>query len=132
MANIENPNKAAGSQPEMRAAQKPTEEPQESEYPPLLEYLQSKEGHELASRIVSIIEDVKKATIERSAEQQKLNAEFQHTTVRIWLLVQAGVFIVTIGVAAFLVWHDKLNPTIAAFMGTLVGYFLARPSRPLT
>ena len=31
-------------------------------YPPLLEYLHSKKGHELAGRIIAILEDVKKAT----------------------------------------------------------------------
>jgi hypothetical protein len=38
-------------------------------YPLLLDYLQSKEGHELASRIVAILEDVKKATIESATER---------------------------------------------------------------
>jgi len=33
------------------------------------EYLRSDKGHELATRIVSLFEEIKKATLDRSAEQ---------------------------------------------------------------
>ena len=52
---------------------------EETPYPPLLEYLQSKEGHELASRVVAILEDVKKATIESATETHKRNAGISKT-----------------------------------------------------
>jgi hypothetical protein len=77
----------------------------EPPYPPLLDYLQSKEGHELASRIVAILEDVKKATIESATETHKRNMGPQ----RLWLVLQSGVFAVTILIAALLAWHVKVG-----------------------
>jgi hypothetical protein len=104
-------------------------EPEEAPYPPFLEYLQSKEGHELASRIFSIIEDIKKATIESSAESHKRDSEYNHKIQRLWLCLQSAVFGTTIVAAALLAWHGKLDATVAALMGTLFGYFLGRPLR---
>jgi len=105
------------------------EEFEEAPYPPFLDYLQSKEGHELASRILSIIEDIKKATIESSAELHKRDSEYNHKIQRLWLCLQSAVFGTTIVVAALLAWHGKLDATVAALMGTLFGYFLGRPLR---
>lgn len=110
-------------------AQSAKAEEEGEEYPPLLDYLQSKEGHELASRIVGILEDVKKATIESTTERHKRDSEHTHKIQRIWLSLQAGVFALTIAVAALLAWHGKLDATVAALMGTLFGYFLGRPLR---
>ena len=98
---------------------------EETPYPPLLEYLQSKEGHELAGRVVAILEDVKKATIESATETHKRNAGIQ----RLWLCLQSGVFALTILIAAVLAWHGKLDSTVSVLMGTLFGYFLGRPMR---
>jgi len=104
-------------------------ETEEAPYPPLLEYLQSKEGHELASRIVAILEDVKKATIESATETHKRDSEFQHRIQKLWLCIQSGVFALTILIAAVLAWHGKLDSTVSVLMGTLFGYFLGRPMR---
>jgi len=98
-------------------------------YPPFLDFLESKEGHELPSRILSIIEDIKKATIESSAELHKRDSEYNHRIQRLWLCLQSAVFGTTIVVAALLAWHGKLDATVAALMGTLFGYFLGRPLR---
>ncbi len=96
----------------------------ESEYPPLLDYLQTKEGHELASRLVSLFEGIQKATIEAGAEQKKKEVEFQHSTVRLWMKLQAGAITVIIIAAGVLAWHGKLDATVATLMATLFGYFL--------
>lgn len=116
--------KAADIEPH-DAGQEEAEEP----YPPLLEYLQSKEGHELASRIVAILEDVKKATIEAASETHRRDSEYQHRIHKLWLCLQSGVFVLTIGVAALLAWHGKLDSTVSVLMGTLFGYFLGRPMK---
>lgn len=104
-------------------------EREDEEYPPLLDYLQSKEGHELASRIVAILEGIKKDTIESTSERHKRDSEHAHQIQRLWLCLQVGVFALTISVAALLAWHGKLDATVAALMGTLFGYFLGRPLR---
>ena len=119
MTNEEDEGKAQGAKAEEEG----------EEYPPLLDYLQSKEGHELASRIVAILEGIKKDTIESTSEQHKRDSEHAHKIQRLWLSLQAGVFTLTIIVAAVLAWQGKLDATVAALMGTLFGYFLGRPLR---
>ncbi len=121
--------KSSQSQDERTDQSEALEKPLEVTYPPLLEYLQSKEGHELASRIVSLLEAIQKATIETSAEQRKREVEFHHSTVRLWLKLQSGVIAIIIVSAVALAWHGKLDATVAALMGTLFGYFLGRPLR---
>jgi hypothetical protein len=116
------------------AASKETEQkpsPQASEeveYPPLFDYLQTKEGHELASRIVALIEALQKATTEAGADQKKREIEFQHSTMRIWMYLQAAAITAIIITAAALAWHGKLDATVATLMATLFGYFLGRPN----
>jgi len=100
-----------------------------STYPPLFDYLQTKEGHELASRIVSLIEALQKATTEAGAEQKKREVEFQHSTMRLWMVLQAAAITVILIAAALLAWHGKLDATVATLMATLFGYFLGRPIR---
>ena len=100
-----------------------------SEYPAFLEYLETKEGHELASRIVSIFEGIQKATIEAGVEQKKREVEFQHSTMRLWMKIQAGAITALLVTAGVLAWHGKLDATVATLMATLFGYFLGRPIR---
>ncbi len=129
MAQDENPTGRVQDPEKTSEVSESQEEFEEAPYPPFLDYLQSKEGHELASRILSIIEDIKKATIESSAELHKRDSEYNHKIQRLWLCLQCAVFGTTIVVAALLAWHGKLDATVAALMGTLFGYFLGRPLR---
>ena len=101
----------------------------EENYPPFLDYLQTKQGHELASRVVSLIEALQKATTEAGAEQKKREIEFQHNTTRLWMKLQAGAIVAIIISAVALAWHGKLDATVATLMATLFGYFLGRPLR---
>lgn len=129
MTKEENPEGRERNPEKTPEASESQQEFEEVPYPPLLDYLQTKEGHELASRILSIIEDIKKATIESSAELHKRDSEYNHKIQRLWLCLQSVVFGTTIVVAALLAWHGKLDATVAALMGTLFGYFLGRPLR---
>lgn len=114
--------------PEATAGESETQGGYEGEpYPPFLEYLQSEQGHQLASRLLALVEDIKKATIESVTERHKRDSEFHHRIYKLWLCLQAAVFSVTVVVAAVLAWHGKFDATVAALMGTLFGYFLGRP-----
>jgi hypothetical protein len=84
-------------------------------YPPFLEYLQSPQGHELASRIVGIVEDVKKATIDKN---------FSHARFNRW--VEAGVIAIVVAAVVGLSIIDKLNPTVGVLLGSVVGYFFGK------
>jgi hypothetical protein len=109
--------------------QKPVPAEEVVEYPPFLDYLSTKEGHELASRVVALFEGIQKATIEAGADQKKREVEFQHNTTRLWMKLQAGAITAIIVAAVMLAWHGKLDATVATLMATLFGYFLGRPIR---
>lgn len=92
-----------------------SEEDQEVDFSPFLDYLQSPQGHEIASRVVGIIEDVKKATIDKNYSHAKFNR---------W--VEAWVIFVVVGAVVGLSIVDKLNPTVGVLLGSVVGYFFGR------
>jgi len=95
----------------------------------LFDFLQSNQGHELASRVVSVIEALQRATTEAGAEQKKREIEFQHKTTALTMWLQAGAVVIIILSAVALAWHGKLDATVATLMATLFGYFLGRPAR---
>ena len=92
-----------------------SEEDQEVGFSPFIDYLQSPQGHEIASRVVGIIEDVKKATIDKNYSHAKFNR---------WM--EAGVIVVVVGAVVGLSVVDKLNPTVGVLLGSVVGYFFGR------
>jgi hypothetical protein len=98
-------------------------------YPPLLAFLQSPEGNQLGSRLLSLVEALQKSTTEAGAEAKKREIEFQHNTMRLWMKLQATAITIIITVAGVLAWHGKLDATFATLLATLFGYFLGRPAR---
>jgi hypothetical protein len=101
----------------------------DSSYPPLFQFLQSPQGHELGGRILALVEGLQRATTEAGAEAKKRDVEFQHNTMRLWMKLQAGAITAIITVAGVLAWHGKLDATFATLLATLFGYFLGRPVR---
>jgi hypothetical protein len=101
----------------------------DAQYPAFFEFLETKEGHELASRVIALFEGIQKATIEAGVEQKKREVEFHHSTMRLWLKIQAGAISVLFITAGVLAWHGNLDATVATLMATLFGYFLGRPLR---
>ncbi len=91
------------------------QEDEDIDISPMLDYLKSPQGHEIASRVVGIIEDVKKATIDKN---------FSHAKFNRW--VEAGVIVVVIGAVVSLSIVDKLNPTVGVLLGSVVGYFFGK------
>lgn len=96
-------------------------------------YLQSDKGHEIATQVINLIQDVKKSTLDRNAEQSKLeaeqaklNAELIHKFRRNLLTSQSIVFTVVISATVILTYIGKFDPSIAVLFGTLVGYFFGR------
>ncbi len=87
----------------------------EADIQPVLNYLQSPQGHEIASRVLSIIEDVKKATLEKTTS---------HAAFEKWL--QAGVIVVVIVATSLLSYFGKFETSVGVLFGTLVGYIFGR------
>lgn len=90
-------------------------EDQDVDIAPFVDYLKSPQGHEIASRVVGIVEDVKKATIDKN---------YSHAIFNRWL--EAGVIVVVVGAVVGLSVVDKLNPTVGVLLGSVVGYFFGR------
>lgn len=110
-------------------ARKKIEEPEEEldeEYSdsallPVLEYLHSKRGHEVVTRILDIVEDLKKATLDKNTKS--FITQFKWLTI-IQVVIVAGAM----GAATYLTVQDKFTTTISLFLGTVMGYFFGKKS----
>ncbi|MBC8401304.1 MAG: hypothetical protein H8E14_07435 [Candidatus Marinimicrobia bacterium] len=93
----------------------PYEDEEEIDLSPFFEYLQSEKGHDLASRIVRIIEDLKKHGITKSTEQWKYGKLYQGLMITVVLC--AVVYLTVIG---------KFDSTVGVIFGTIIGYLFGK------
>ena len=93
----------------------PNDEEDDINLSPFFEYLKTENGHQIASKILTIIDDVKKATL-------------SHTTGSIKLFAWHKIIIVALVVVAATILSilDKFNPTIGVLFGTLIGYVFGK------
>ena len=91
------------------------ESEEEFDISPFLYYLESKNGHELASRVLAIFEDIKKATLDNASSHAKFEK---------WL--QAVIVVVVVGAASTLTYFGKFDSTLGVLFGTLVGYLFGK------
>lgn len=96
-------------------AESQTEADESIDFNPFLDYLQTDKGHELASRTIGIVEDIKKATLEKSSDHAKFEK---------WM--QFGVIIVVVVAASLLSYFGKFETSIGVLFGTLVGYIFGK------
>lgn len=90
---------------------------EEGDWSPFFDYLQTPQGHEIASRVLGVVEDVKKSTLDKNSEHSRMT-----------LVVQGLIIGVIIGAGTWLASIDKLTSTISALLGTIVGYIAGRKS----
>jgi len=88
---------------------------EETDFRPLFTYLQSPQGHEIAARLLSVVEDVKKSTLEKTTS---------HAAFEKWL--QAGIIFVVVIAASFLSYLGKFDTSLGVLFGTLVGYIFGK------
>ena len=101
----------------MRDSKHEIAENEELDPSPFLEYLQTERGHELAARVVGIVEGIQQATLATNSK---------HVIFELWFKVITVVLIVC--AASFLTWVDKFTPTIGLLLGTLLGYVFGKKS----
>jgi hypothetical protein len=82
---------------------------------PVLNYLQSPQGHQIVSRVLTIIEDLKKATLEKTTS---------HAAFEKWL--QASIIVVVTIATSLLSYFGKFEASHGVLFGTLVGYIFGR------
>lgn len=97
---------------EITEAEKPAET---TDLQPILNYLQSPQGHEIATRLLSVVEDVKKSTLEKTTS---------HAVFEKWL--QAGIIFVVVIAASSLSYLGKFDTSLGVLFGTLVGYIFGK------
>jgi len=90
-------------------------EEEEIDIGPFLVYLESEKGHEIASRVLCIFEDIKKAALEKNASHAKFEK---------WL--QVGIVLFVIIASSLLTYAGKFDSTVAVLFGTLVGYLFGK------
>ncbi|MBI3596055.1 MAG: hypothetical protein HY203_02750 [Nitrospirae bacterium] len=94
----------------------PIDDNEEDVYPySVFEYLDTEKGHQVATRVLDIIDEVKKATIAQKASYARLEK---------WL--QIGIIGVVIVASTVLTLYDKFSPTIGMLFGTLLGYVFGK------
>lgn len=90
-------------------------EAKSSDIQPILNYLQSPQGHEIASRLLSVVEDVKKSTLEKSTS---------HAVFEKW--IQSLIIFVVVAAASILAYLGKFDTSLGVLFGTLVGYVFGK------
>lgn len=93
---------------------------------PFWDYLHSPNGHEVFTRIIALIEDIKKSTLDKNTELSKITIANNHRQIWILFVVQGCVFISVVIAASLLAYFDKLTPALSILFGTLVGYFFGK------
>ena len=82
---------------------------------PFFEYLKTSQGHEVVTRILDTVDDVKKATISQTTT---------HVKIEKW--VQLAIILAVVGATSILTAMDKFDPSVGVLFGTLVGYLFGR------
>ena len=86
-----------------------------SDLQPIFNYLQSPQGHDIASRVVNVIEDVKKVTLEKTTN----HAVFEKR-------LQAGIILIVVVASSVLSFLGKFDTSLGVLFGTLVGYIFGK------
>lgn len=90
-----------------------------------IDYLLSDKGDQKVNRVIDIINDIKKSTLDKNSEINSKKMAFLHRE-RIILII---VFVITVICASMLIYLDKFSTTAALFFGTLAGYFFGRSNK---
>ncbi len=84
---------------------------------PLLDYLETEKGHQIASRVLSILEGIQQATLATNSK---------HVIFELWFKVVTVILVII--AASILTWFEKFNPTMGVLFGTLMGYVFGKKS----
>ncbi len=91
--------------------------------PQLLQYLMSPQGHEILTKIMdqhvpAFLEEIK------DWRRTLLEKNISHAKHNRWM--EIGIIVAAIAAIVALSFADKLNPTVAVLMGSIVGYFFGK------
>lgn len=98
----------------------------EADFSAFFDYLKSAQGHEIAKRVLTLFEEIKKNTVDRHAEQSRLDKELEHRLKARHQWLQGIVFVVAILAVSVLTYLGKFDATLGLLFGTLVGFFFGK------
>jgi hypothetical protein len=78
---------------------------------PLFVYLSTKNGHEVATRVLDVVESIKKSTLDKSSKN-------------VWVekIIQLSSVMAVIVATTFLVYSGKFDASVGVLFGTVIGY----------
>lgn len=81
----------------------------------IADYLKSPQGHELTSRLLAVVEDIKKSSLDKSSS---------HAAFEKWL--QAGIIFLVVIASSALAYLGKFDTSLGVLFGSLVGYIFGK------
>jgi hypothetical protein len=102
---------------------------QDEERVPLLEYLKSDNGHQLANRGFDLLEGLKKATLDEQAKAKAHQAELAKLGLKHTVLIQAIGLIGVVGAIVLLSATGTLKGEAATILGAVAGYLFAQQKK---
>lgn len=90
-------------------------EEEEWDLTPFWSYLKTPQGHEVAQRVIGIIEDIKKLSLERNSSHKSWDTVAKYSII--------AAVVVAVGLLSY---FEKLDPTTGMLFGTIVGYFFGK------
>src|SRR5258705_8399807 len=99
---------------------------EEGEVSPFFDYLKSIQGHEVLSRIVGLIEGLKKATLDKNAELSTKQLDAARIHRRNTQMLQGFAMLTVVTASTVLVCLGKFEPTVGVLFGTIMGYIFGK------
>jgi hypothetical protein len=92
----------------------------------LFEYLKSPQGHDIASRIVGLVEGLKKATLDRTADLSVKQLDAAQVHRKNTHLLQAGAMLMIVAASTILVLYSKFDTSVGVLFGSIMGYIFGK------
>lgn len=97
--------------------------------PVLLDYLKSDHGHQLANRVVELLEGLKKATLDEQAKAKQQQSELAKMGLKHTMLIQTIGLFVVVGSIVGLSATGQLRGEAATILGAMAGYLFAQQKK---
>ena len=90
------------------------------------DYVETKNGHEIAKQVLGMLSDIKSAATQAMVEEKKARLEAEIHYKKFQSIIQLSVFTIGLFVVGGLTYVGKFESGIAMLVGTLVGYFFGK------
>lgn len=99
------------------------------EVPALFEYLKSENGHQLANRIIELLESFKKATLDEQVKAKAQQNELAKLALKHTIVIQTIGLFAVVGALVGLSAAGQLRGEAATILGAMAGYLFAQQKK---